>query len=254
MDKTAARHRHGCAAMLLALGVSAPLAVIAAEPELTRSLRAQAVAHEHGEGVSKDSARAAMLYCQAARLGDPEAQYALGWMIANGRGVPRDDSVAAGLFHLAAAQGHQHADRMLTLLNASDARTPECVQVDPDALTGGMNAPHASIDGANPGGTDPSAGLSPEKQKIADLVRKLAPLYGVEPKLALALIRVESSFDSRALSPRNAQGVMQLIPETAKRFNVRNAFDPAENIRGGLTYMRWLLAYYQGRVALAAAA
>lgn len=240
--------------MLLALGVSAPLATIAAEPELTRTLRAQAIAHEHGEGVSKDSARAAMLYCQAARLGDPEAQYALGWMIANGRGVPRDDSAAAGLFHLAAAQGHQHADRMLTLLNATDARTPECMQVAPNDSTGGMNAPHASMDGANPGGNDPSAGLSPEKQKIADLVRKLAPLYGVEPKLALALIRVESSFDPRALSPRNAQGVMQLIPETAKRFNVRNAFDPAENIRGGLTYLRWLLAYYQGRVALAAAA
>lgn len=240
--------------MLLALGVAAPLVALAVEPELTHSLREQAVAHEHGEGVSKDPARAAMLYCQAARLGDSEAQYALGWMIANGRGVPRDDSLAAGLFRLSAAQGHQQAERMLTLLNVADARTPDCMHVDPNASSGGMNASRASIDGADPSGNDPSAGLPPEKQKIADLARKLAPLYGVEPLLALALIRVESSFDPRALSPRNAQGVMQLVPETAKRFNVRNAYDPADNIRGGLTYLRWLLAYYRGRVMLAAAA
>jgi soluble lytic murein transglycosylase-like protein len=47
---------------------------------------------------------------------------------------------------------------------------------------------------------------------------------------------------------------MQLIPGTAARFNVRNAYDPAENVRGGLSYLRWLLAYYRGRVELAAAA
>jgi soluble lytic murein transglycosylase-like protein len=47
---------------------------------------------------------------------------------------------------------------------------------------------------------------------------------------------------------------MQLIPEPAERFNVGDRFDPAQNIQGGLAYLRWLLAYYQGRVALAAAA
>jgi TPR repeat protein len=231
--------------MLLAFVVAIPLTAIAGESELTRSLREQAVVLEHGEGVAKDPERAAKLYCHAARLGDPEAQYALGWMIANGRGFPRDDSLAAGLFRLSADQGHQHAERMMTLLKAVDARIPDCMHVAADGPAGGMT---------DSGGNDPSAGLPPEKQKIADLVRSLAPLYGVDPRLALALIRVESSFDPRALSPRNAQGLMQLIPETAKRFSVRNAFDPAENIRGGLTYLRWLLAYYRGRVELAAAA
>jgi soluble lytic murein transglycosylase-like protein len=47
---------------------------------------------------------------------------------------------------------------------------------------------------------------------------------------------------------------MQLIPDTASRFSVRNAYDPAENVRGGLSYLRWLLAYYRGQVELAAAA
>jgi soluble lytic murein transglycosylase-like protein len=47
---------------------------------------------------------------------------------------------------------------------------------------------------------------------------------------------------------------MQLIPETSQRFNVKNPFDPAQNIRGGLTYLRWLLAYFEGDIALVAAA
>ena len=50
-----------------------------------------------------------------------------------------------------------------------------------------------------------------------------------------------------------AQGLMQLIPETAERFNVKKPFDPEQNIRGGLAYLRWLLAYFQGDIALVAA-
>jgi soluble lytic murein transglycosylase-like protein len=49
-------------------------------------------------------------------------------------------------------------------------------------------------------------------------------------------------------------GLMQLIPDTADRFNIKNAFDAAQNIKGGIKYLRWLLSYYQGNVALAAAA
>ena len=76
----------------------------------------------------------------------------------------------------------------------------------------------------------------------------------VEPRLALAIIEAESNFDTVAVSPRNAKGLMQLIPATAARFNVRNPYDAAQNIRGGLAYLRWLLAYFEGDVALVAAA
>ena len=72
--------------------------------------------------------------------------------------------------------------------------------------------------------------------------------------LALAIIRAESNFDPNARSPKNAQGLMQLIPETSARFNVKKPFDPAQNVRGGLAYLRWLLAYFRGNVALVAAA
>jgi len=70
----------------------------------------------------------------------------------------------------------------------------------------------------------------------------------------IAIIEAESNYDTRAVSPRNAQGLMQLIPETARRFRVKNAFDPVQNVRGGIAYLRWLLAYFEGEVALVAAA
>jgi len=252
--ETAAGQLRRSAAILLALSAAAPLAAIAADSVLARSLREQVVVRERGEGVSKDPVRAALLYCQVGRSRAPAAQFELGWMLANGRGVPRDDSLAAELMLHSATQVQQHGGRMLTLHKGPNARTSECMRAALNASTRGMDTAPAAKGGTEPGRVNPSAGLSPDKQKIVDLVRALAPQYGVESRLALALIRVESNFDPHALSPMNAQGLMQLIPETARRFNVRNAFDPADNVRGGLTYLRWLLAYYQGRVVLAAAA
>jgi soluble lytic murein transglycosylase-like protein len=82
----------------------------------------------------------------------------------------------------------------------------------------------------------------------------LAPAYTVAPRLALAVITVESNFDPNARSRKDARGLMQLIPDTATRFRVKNAFDARDNVRGGLAYLRWLLSYYRGEVALAAAA
>jgi soluble lytic murein transglycosylase-like protein len=96
--------------------------------------------------------------------------------------------------------------------------------------------------------------LSAAPKQVVALVNKLAPKYDVQPELALAIIRAESNFDAAAVSPKNAQGLMQLIPATAERFNVRNPFDPEQNIRGGLAYLRWLLAYFEGDLQLVAAA
>ena len=78
--------------------------------------------------------------------------------------------------------------------------------------------------------------------------------YGVHPGLAYAVIRAESNFNPQAVSQKNALGLMQLIPETAARFNVTQPLDPEQNIRGGLAYLRWLLAYFKGDVPLAVAA
>jgi TPR repeat protein len=76
-------------------------------------LFALAVKYEHAEGFPEDKTKAAELYCEAARLGLADAQFALGWMYANGRGVERDDSIAAQLFEMAAEQGHHYAQKMI---------------------------------------------------------------------------------------------------------------------------------------------
>ncbi len=209
-------------------------------------LVAQAVAYEHGEGVPKDQLKAAALYCEAAREGDTEAQFSLGWMYALGRGVAHDDAVAGSLFTLAAASGHLQAQKALRLVGDQLGRLPDC-----------MGSPEPPWVDAEPGpdeGPDFFADLPAWKRQIADQVAALAPRYAVDPRLALSVIQVESNFDPRALSPRNARGLMQLVPETATRFSVVNTLDVRDNLRGGLAYLRWLLAYYQGQVPLAVAA
>ena len=216
----------------------------------TRDVVAEALAYEHGEGVARDQLKAAALYCQAARDGDAEAQFSLGWMYANGRGVARDDAMASALFSLAANSGHAHAQRALAFVGRDAGALPECMR-PPEPVPGIPPSAEFEITLDDP---DPFADLPPWKQKIADVVAELAPRYAVDPRLALAVIAVESNFEPTARSPKDARGVMQLIPETAARFNVRDVYNVKDNVRGGLAYLRWLLAYYRGQVPLAAAA
>jgi soluble lytic murein transglycosylase-like protein len=89
---------------------------------------------------------------------------------------------------------------------------------------------------------------------IVNLVTALATEFKVAPQLALAIMAAESNFNPLARSRGNAQGLMQLAPDTRRRLKVKNAFDPAQNIQAGLTHLRWLLAYFEGDVALVAAA
>jgi soluble lytic murein transglycosylase-like protein len=76
----------------------------------------------------------------------------------------------------------------------------------------------------------------------------------VSPALALAVIGVESSGQAQALSPAGAQGLMQLMPDTAQRFGVKDANDPAENIRGGVAYLDWLMKQFSSDPVLVLAA
>ena len=207
-------------------------------------LVAQALAYEHGEGVLKDQRKASLLYCEAARAGDAEALFSLGWMYANGRGVARSDAMAAVLFARAAAAGHVYARQMQQYVGDEQGAVPDCMRPpEPDP-------PVALMDD----GPDPFADLPTEKRKIAELVVKMAPQYAIEPRLALAVIATESNFRPDARSVKDARGVMQLVSETATRFKVTNRLNVSDNVRGGLSYLRWLLAYYEGQVTLAVAA
>ncbi len=196
---------------------------------------------EHAEGVEKDFPRANQLYCRAAKAGFAEAQFRLGWIYANGRGVPRDDGVAAILFVMASEQGHEYARRLLQYVRAQpNTELPACLlpdRVEPVHVV--VAEPEIEIRG---------------RPEVEALVKQLAPQYQIDPQLVMALISVESGFNAKAVSPKNAQGLMQLIPETAERFGVKRVFNPAENIKGGLAYLRWLMAFFQGEVKLVLAA
>ena len=238
------------AALLLAAAHIQPVRaeIDAATAERIAALRNDASAREHGEGIPRDPAGAAELYCEASRLGDAEAQFSLGWMYANGRGIPRDNRMASLFFGMAAEQGHEYAKKMLAFVgpSGSTVELPDCMR-EP--------APLPFWDAVNPAPIeDDFVASTPDQKRAAALVRRLAPEYRVSPTLALAIIRAESNFDPNARSPKNAQGLMQLIPETSARFNVKKPFDPVQNVRGGLAYLRWLLAYFKGNVVLVAAA
>ena len=91
-------------------------------------------------------------------------------------------------------------------------------------------------------------------EQFRDLINRTALRHGLHPELVHAVIGVESNFNPNALSKKGAQGLMQLMPATAKRFGVSNPFNPADNIDGGTRYLRYLLDLFGGdkRLALAA--
>lgn len=90
--------------------------------------------------------------------------------------------------------------------------------------------------------------------EIQRLVRQAAGRFAVDPELVHAIIRVESDYNPRAVSRKGALGLMQLHPATARRFGVKNPFDPKQNIEGGVIYLKYLLDLFEGDLALSLAA
>jgi soluble lytic murein transglycosylase len=91
-------------------------------------------------------------------------------------------------------------------------------------------------------------------RSYTDIIRRHASSYQLEEALVKAVIKVESDYQPRVVSSKGAQGLMQLIPETAKDLKVQNPFDPYENIRGGSEYLRMMLDLFEDDVELALAA
>lgn len=96
--------------------------------------------------------------------------------------------------------------------------------------------------------------LAIEPLPFDKLVENTATESQVDPRLVHAIIQVESEYNPRAVSPKGAMGLMQLIPSTARRFGVADPFDPAENVRAGVGYLRYLLDMFGGDVPLSVAA
>ena len=98
----------------------------------------------------------------------------------------------------------------------------------------------------------PQPGGSPTQYD--DIILSAAERYGVDPALVRAMVKAESDFNEAARSRKGAQGLMQLMPETARLYNVANVYDPEENIEGGVQHLRLLLDRYRGDLRLALAA
>jgi soluble lytic murein transglycosylase-like protein len=96
--------------------------------------------------------------------------------------------------------------------------------------------------------------LKPDTDKYDHLIAESCRLHGVDFALVKAVIRAESSFDPYAISSKGAEGLMQLMPDTSKRLNVANPFDPQENIRGGVRYLKYLMGRFNNDLKLSLAA
>ena len=127
--------------------------------------------------------------------------------------------------------------------------------------------PKAPLPGAaskmeTPNTGQPSVESSPElpaaqqanREKIEDMIREVSDRYRVDPALVRAVIQTESNWNTSAVSRKGARGLMQLVPGTAQQMGVSNAFDPKQNLDGGVRYLHTLLERYNGDLDKALAA
>lgn len=235
-------------------------AVLEDAPPAVRQVLQQASDIESAPATPDAAWRTAVLYCQASRWGSAEGQYRLGMLYAFGQGVPENRAHAASLFSVASALGHAQAQQMLENIQLTSAELPACVNHDQLPEKGpAIVAIFNGIDLNLAANTSPGIDLyllrmPPAKRWIVPVATTLSAWYSLDPRLVLSVIAVESNFQTDAQSPKAATGLMQLIPDTAERFNVRNAFDATQNMRGGMRYLRWLLSYYRGNVPYVLAA
>jgi len=187
------------------------------------------------ERTRQDYDRALRLHCEAAARGHPGATFSIALLHLTGRGVPQNDDRAVAWMRLAAMRGHEHARALLRHLPMAPKMETRCQREWPGLRSGG-EAKALGLDG------------------VERLVRSLAPAHRLDPELVLAVVAVESSGRPDARSPKNAQGLMQLMPETAADLGVTDALDPVQNLQGGMRHLRRLIDRFAGDLTLALAA
>ncbi|MCF8178569.1 MAG: lytic transglycosylase domain-containing protein [Sulfuritalea sp.] len=227
--------------LLLVVTSSHAEAVFEEAPRVVATLE-QGLAAETGVGLRRDPALAITFYCDAGTMGSSEGFFRVGRILAKGPRNLRHPALGNAYLALAARLGH-HRARMLH--DDSIANAP--MEEECGSFVKDRRADRFDLEGY-------LSGLSPAKRKISSLIQRLAEGYGIDVRIALAVALAESNLNSQAVSPRNAQGVMQLIPATQERFGVKDAFNAEANIKGGLAYLKWLKARFGGDWALVAAA
>jgi Soluble lytic murein transglycosylase and related regulatory proteins (some contain LysM/invasin domains) len=150
--------------------------------------------------------------------------------------------------------GGSASDGQAKIVIKVDPRTGRLVRqvVKPRGAAEQKPASGSAIPGSR--NTAPKANLSLRAPEgIEQMVEEAARAHDIDPLLVHSVIAVESNYDPFALSPKGAEGLMQLIPSTARRFGVTNSFDPRQNIEGGVKYLKYLKTLFKDdRLALAA--
>lgn len=145
--------------------------------------------------------------------------------------------------------------RLQTMIDALETQRQSAPPQDPAQLQGKVSFKSYLGNATPPPKITPLTGTLKERfETIQPLVQKYAAQYNIDINLVNAVIRQESGFNPNAVSHAGAQGLMQLMPSTAKSLGVKNPFDPEQNLAGGIRHLAGLLEQYQGNVALALAA
>ncbi|MCW9078208.1 MAG: transglycosylase SLT domain-containing protein, partial [Gammaproteobacteria bacterium] len=212
----------------LLIGFPAPASSASAASK-PAELTDRALRFMHGEGVKPDIDRAVVYLCAAARKGYGPAAYELGWLYLQGRGsVARDDQLGAAWMQEAVRLGEQPPARLMQSLASTQKTSLACVASN---------------------GLDPRQ-TNARRAEFMLKIHEMAPKYDLDPALVLEVVRAESNFNPRARSHKGALGLMQLIPATARRFGVKDPYDPVQNLRGGMAYLRWLQERFDGDLRL----
>jgi soluble lytic murein transglycosylase-like protein len=124
-----------------------------------------------------------------------------------------------------------------------------------DPAGGYVDVPTAEVEGFEPAPPDPQAASTPAKNvDLKTIVAAASSQHQIDADFIASVIAAESANNPHAVSPKGAQGLMQLMPSTASKLGVKDSFDPADNVDGGVRYLRQLLLLYNGDMAKALAA
>jgi hypothetical protein len=140
-----------------------------------------------------------------------------------------------------------------SIARAEDEKTPHW-QDGPAGrfITNVNDAEPGSLAVAGPTAAPATPGIT--QAGFQTLIESISKTNGVDPALIDAMIRTESNYNPWAISSKGARGLMQLIPETGRRFGVQDFFDPRQNIEGGVRYIKYLLDMFEGNIDLSLAA
>lgn len=213
-------------------------------PKALTAIKQGQVAQQHG-----NLQKAIAFYCVAASTGNPEGYFRIGRLLATGPASVRSAKLANSYLAMAMRLGNQQASRYYNPRVGNAPMGDQCGV----GMRGGQGS-YSALPSTPFNVEAYLARQSPGKQKLATMLRHAAKRHQVDVRLVLAIAIAESNLESRAVSAKNAQGVMQLIPETQQRFGVTQPFDPAQNIKGGVSYLKWLDRHFDGDWVLISAA